>query len=107
MAKQGRSLSDLQGAHTLPAAVTEASGRVDLTHEIMGELVLPPNASRSAVACDRVDVLHAERDGGSRVVVGDEAVKGDFPLDLQWLMVTGHAGRGHGLAPAVACPPQP
>ena len=24
---------------------------MDLTHEIMGELVLPPNASRSAVAC--------------------------------------------------------
>ena len=43
--------TNLQGAHTLPAAVTEASGRVDLTHEIMGELVLPPNASRSAVAC--------------------------------------------------------
>jgi len=39
-------------------------------------------------AQDRVDVLHAERGGGSRAVAGDEAVKGDFPLDLQWLRPT-------------------
>ena len=35
-------------------------------------------------AQDRLDVLHAERDGRSGVVVWDEAVKGDFPLDRQW-----------------------